>query len=356
MIYLQDLSLTNYRCYEQGHFSFLPGVNIIVGPNAVGKTSIVEAIHCLGFLRSHKTSQDEEMIRTGQEYAVINGKFIREGKRDEIILALARKGKRVQSNGKVFRQLSEYLGFLEVVIFCPEDISIVKGGPNLRRRFLDSNLALTDAVYFQSMSKYRHLLKQRNEILKELNRNGKYDLTLLRIVTESMAREAETVVRFREKFIAELSPLLEEKSLQISKGREKASLFYLPDCHNGIEKELMDNIRVDIQAKTTTIGPHRDDFRIDLNGVNAASFGSQGQQRTAALALKLALAEYLKQKDEEIIILLDDVFSELDKERQNELLKLINADYQIFITTTTIDNLSVEILEKSKIINIGREV
>ncbi|NLD25969.1 MAG: DNA replication/repair protein RecF [Acholeplasmataceae bacterium] len=356
MIYLQDLSLTNYRCYKKRHFDFMPGINIIVGPNAIGKTSIVEAIHCLGFLRSHKAAQDEEMIRTGQEYAFVNGNFIRDDKKVEISLALTHKGKRIQSNGKAFRQLSEYLGFLEVVIFCPEDMSIVKGGPNLRRRFLDINLALTDTKYFQSMSKYRRLLKQRNEILKEMNRNGKYDMALLKIVTESMAQEAEAIVRFRNAFIAELNPLIEQKSMQISKGRESATLVYFPNCSDEIVEKMLKSIKIDIQAKTTTLGPHRDDFRIDLNGVAAAAFASQGQQRTSALALKLALAEYLKRRNEEIIILLDDVFSELDKERQNELLKLINSDYQIFITTTAIDNLSAEILEKSKIINIGREV
>ena len=356
MIYLQEMSLRNFRCYGRVDFEFSPLVNIIVGANAVGKTSVVEAIHCLGFLKSHKASLDEEMIKWNEDFALIKGRFQRDSKVDDISLALTRRGKRIQSNGKTHKQLSEYLGYLNSIIFCPEDINIIKGSPSIRRRFLDSNLVLFNPNYLRSLSKYRHLLKQRNEMLKNINKNGKYDQKYFKIVTESLAEEAEIIIRIRLEFIKNLSPLLASKSQAISNFQDYAVLKYLPSTEEELLTALNKNIRNDIQAKTTTIGPHRDDFEILLNNVNSAAFGSQGQQRTIALALKLAFAEYLNLQKKDIIIILDDVFSELDNERQNEIMKIINSGTQTFITTTTIDNLSDDILNRSKIITIGKEV
>lgn len=350
MIYLRDLSLTNYRCYKDAFFEFSPYLNILVGANAVGKTSIVEAIHCLGFLKSHKAT-DQDVIRHGETYAVIKGNFTKGEKNYEILYSLSPQGKKIQVNKKGFRQLSEYLGFLHVVFFCPEDLDITKGAPSIRRKFLDSNLCLVSDSYLKALIIYRKLLKQRNEVLKKLSDNQKYDRKLLNILTESLIPNAETITKERERFIKELKPLVEEKSLAISGGKETVSLLFKPS----INKDVSWDLKKDLVAKTTTVGPHRDDFEFLINGFKAANFASQGQQRTASLALKLALADYLSKKTEDIIIILDDVFSELDADRQNQILKLLNSEYQIFITTTTINNLSAEVINGSKIMTIKRE-
>ncbi|MDD3999294.1 MAG: DNA replication/repair protein RecF [Bacilli bacterium] len=351
MIYLQGLKLNNFRCYTQGDFEFSSGINILVGENAVGKTSIAEAIHCLGFLKSHKASGDNEMIRKGADFSVIKADIVKSGKVNEVLLSLTSQGKKIQVNHKVFRQLSEYLGYLHVVFFCPEDLDIVKGSPSIRRKFLDSNLCSINEAYIKDLILYRKILKQRNEVLKNYN---KYDRRLLDILTKSMIPPATTIIDERKKFIDAINPLIEEKSRFISGGQERVTLIYQPNLTGSIEG-LIANTKNDLLAKTTTLGPHRDDFCFEINGAKASQYASQGQQRTAALALKLAFADYLKEKTEDIVIILDDVFSELDSKRQNEILKLMNSEYQIFITTTTINNLASEILEGSKIMTIRRE-
>lgn len=355
MIYLKDLRLTNYRCYKDAAFDFSPHLNILVGSNAAGKTTVVEAVHCLGFLKSHKAGTDADIIRYAEDFTVIKGSFVKAGKNQEVVFSLSPQGKRILVNQKPFRQLSEYLGFLHVVFFCPEDLEIVKGSPGVRRKFLDSNLSLVSETYMKSLIIYRKLLKQRNEVLKNISENRKYDRKLLDILTETMIPKAEAIIKERETFINELNPLIEEKSLAISGGKEKVSLLYIPSIKTGTKRDLFFDIKKDLHSKTTTSGPHRDDFEFLINGFNAAAFASQGQQRTAALSLKLALADYLNKKTADIIIILDDVFSELDSERQNQILKLLNSEYQIFITTTSISHLSEEILNDSKIITVRRE-
>jgi DNA replication and repair protein RecF len=294
------------------------------------------------------------MIKRGEDFAVVMANVLKAGKKSEVVLSFTSQGKRIQVNHKAYHKLSEYLGYLHVVFFCPEDLEIIKGSPSIRRKFLDSNLCLVSEVYMKSLILYRKLLKQRNEVLKNLAENQKYNRDLLEILTKSMMPEANAIIKEREKFIEDLNPLIQEKSLHISGGKEKASLVYQPSF-KAESKELLSNIKTDLFSKTTTSGPHRDDFLFEINGYRASAFASQGQQRTAALSLKLAFADFLKKKTENIIIILDDVFSELDSERQNEILKLLNSEYQIFITTTSVNNLSSEILKESKIITISRK-
>jgi len=346
MIHLKGLKLTNFRCYVDASFAFSPHLNILVGANAAGKTSIAEAIHCLGFLKSHKAS-DQDLIRHGENYAVVKGAFQKDGENCEVIFSLSPEGKRIQANNKSFRQLSDYLGFLHVVFFCPDDLEIIKGSPAERRKFLDSSLCLLSPAYLQNLILYRKILKQRNEVLKNLGENQKYDQNLLKVLTETLVPKAEAISKERAKFLSELNPLVAEKASVISGSKERVSLSYKP-CSEWDQKR-------DLVAKTTTAGPHRDDFEILIDGFEAASFASQGQQRTAALALKLALADYLSRKTDDIIIILDDVFSELDSERQNQILKLLEQGFQIFITTTSASSLSPEIIQRSKLLKIGRE-
>lgn len=356
MVFINKINLTNFRCYKKIELEFSNHINILVGNNAVGKTSIVEAVHCLGFAKSHKASVDSEMILKGENFAIIKADFVKDDRNDQIIISFTDKGKRIQHNNKTYNNLSEYIGFLNVVIFCPEDLDIIKGSPANRRKFLDSNISQISNRYLISSIRYKKLLKQRNEILKNINENQKYDYDLLKIVTDGLMNEAKVIITERKKFINLINPYLIDKCQAISEMKEMGKIKYVPNMEeNNLVQGYEESLKRDIMLKTTTCGPHRDDFLITINGENAATYSSQGQQRTISLAIKLALADLIKAQGQNLVIILDDVFSELDINRQNEILRLMNKENQIFITTTTIANLSEDIINNSKVVMIHKE-
>ena len=353
MFYLSEVKLTKFRCYETYAVQFIPHINIIVGNNAVGKTSLVEAIYCLGLTKSHKATNDSEMIKNGEEVAVIKGFFQNNEEKDEIVLSISEKGKRVNKNNKIESTLSKYLGYFSIVMFCPEDLGLVNGVPVFRRKFLDVNIGQINKKYLKSLINYRKLLKQRNEVLKVFNEKQGYDDRFLKIITNAMIDEAKTIIEERKKFIFLLNKHLFGKCDYISGEKEEAKLVYNPNCDvDNLFKESELKKTLDRLTKTTNWGPHRDDFSILINGKEASKYASQGQQKTVALSMKLGLADLIKTQTERIIVILDDVFGELDLERQNRVLKLLTFDDQIFITTTTIDNLSEQVLKDSQIIHI----
>ena len=355
MFYIKKLNLNSFRCYRNYQIDFAPNINIIYGNNAVGKTSLVEAIHCLALVKSHKAITDDELIHKGATYTIIKALINNNENNDELILSIFDKKKKIQKNNKMYSSLSDYIGFFNVVIFSPEDLNLVKGAPLERRKFLDINLSQTNNQYLLSLIRYRKFLKQRNEILK--NHTEKYDQTLLSVVTDSLIKEAKYIISERVKFLNQLNPYFQTITEKISINKERGELSYLPNCNaDQVENNFRERLKTDLMLKTTTTGPHRDDFSFSINNTDAASYGSQGQQRTLTLALKLALAEVIKEKKQNIIIILDDVFSELDTNRQNQILNLLNQSNQIFITTTGIDNLSKDILNQSNIIKIQKEV
>lgn len=356
MIHLNRLKLYNFRCFQNFEIEFSDKINILVGNNAVGKTSIVEAIHCLGFVKSHRTNSDQQLIKIGSEYSIIKGSFQNSGKKSEVSLSITEKGKKVIYNNKAYNNLSEYIGFLNVVIFCPEDMELVKGGPGIRRKFLDSNISQINPLYLNSSIYYRKILKERNELLKQLSESEHKNYQLLDVYTQGLIKEARNIIKIRKKFIEDLNPFISKITNAISDGRESGKLKYLPSVDEmDLEKVFKDNLKNDMLYKTTTKGPHRDDFLIELNGKNAADFASQGQQRTSVLAIKLALAELINQKSDNLIIILDDVFSELDVHRQNQIINLLSNSNQIFITTTSVENLTTKILNDSLVTNISKE-
>jgi len=353
MFYLNKIKLTNFRCYQSYSTNFIPHINIIVGNNAVGKTSLVEAIYCLGLTKSHKASNDVEMIKNNKEVVVIKGLFQNGEEQDEIVLSISEKGKKINKNNKTEPTLSRYLGYFSIIIFSPEDLGLVTGGPSERRKFLDVNIGQTNKKYLKNLMNYRKLLKQRNEVLKLFNEKEGYDDCLLSILTKAMISEAKEIISERKNFIDSLNSYLFGKCDYISGEKEEAKIVYKPNCDEKSlfeESELKESL--DKITKTTNWGPHRDDFSILINGKEASKYASQGQQKTVALSMKLGLADLIKTKTEKIIVILDDVFGELDVERQNRVLKLLTFDDQIFITTTTTDHLSEKVLKDSQILHI----
>lgn len=356
-MHIERLKLFHFRCFDNLEIEFGDKVNILVGNNAVGKTSIVEAIHYLGLVRSHRTNIDKELINFAYPSSFIKGNFKNDDKNLEILISLTDKGKKITMNNKPYNNISEYLGLINIVLFSPEDMELIKGSPATRRKFLDTTLSQIDNQYLNSSIKYRKLLKERNELLKTFEKEENINLVLLDVYTKGLIAEAKVIINKRLEFINLINPLLGHKTSSITNEVEKAMIIYEPSVEmDKIESSFKESLKNDLFYKTTTKGPHRDDFIININNLNAALFCSQGQQRTAVLGIKLALAEYINKKNKNMIIILDDVFSELDLNRQNEIIQLLNKNVQIFITTTSVENLSKQVLINSTVHNIVKEI
>jgi DNA replication and repair protein RecF len=356
MFVLESIQLQQFRCYKQSYMEFSPNLNIIVGDNAVGKTSLVEAIYCLGFTKSYKTSTDQEVIQKEAAFASIKGNFEDEKGKQTVFMSFSEQGKRILQNAKPYSRLSDYIGYCNVVLFCPEDLELIKGSPVSRRKFLDTNIAQVRPSYLKALMNFKRVLKQRNEWLKQIEESKNVDQDMFYVLTKRLAHESRVIIEERNAFIHQINPYILINSEKISSENEKTQLAYEPNCSaETIEKELFSRMSIDLAAKTTTIGPHRDDFSVWINKERADIYASQGQQRTAALSMKLGLADLFQTTTDHILIVLDDVFSELDAVRQNELLQLLSKNMQIFITTTSTKDLASDILEKSKLIEIHKE-
>ncbi|HBP25663.1 MAG TPA: DNA replication/repair protein RecF [Acholeplasmatales bacterium] len=356
MFHVRKITLKNFRCYSDFSVEFSPDINIIIGNNAVGKTSLVEAIYCLGLGKSHKTSADADLVKIGENYAFVKAEFTDGDKKDEIVLSFVNGKKKLQHNQKTVGRLSEYVGFMNTVIFSSEDLNLIKGTPADRREFMDSSISQNNKDYLVALIRYRRFLKERNEMLRQTENGKALDEILFDSITEKLNIEATIIINERKRFLDTLNERLNRLNNEISEDKENGKIVYLPNREAGKLAEAFKERRMlDLTLRTTTVGPHRDDFIALINGKDASSFASQGQQRTISLAIKLALAEMCKECNPRLIVILDDVFSELDALRQNQILKLLDQKNQIFITTTSIDNLSESVINNSKVLNISKE-
>ena len=358
-MFINRLSLKQFRNYQQATVEFKKNINIIIGNNAQGKTSLIESIYVLSTTKSHRTSKDSQLILFNEDFARIEADITRERDRLQLSLVISKKGKKASYNGVDQKKLSDYVGKLIVVMFAPEDLSLVKGGPQYRRRFMDMEIGQLSPSYLFHLGQYSKLLKQRNELLKQLRLNRTDDL-LLDVITEQLVPHAIYVLNSRIDFLNKLELFSKEIHGEISNQLEDISLNYINSFKN-LElseevllkkyKELYDQ---DIQLGSTSLGPHRDDFGVSINGVNTHQFASQGQQRTASLSMKLAEIELIYSVlNEYPILLLDDVLSELDDVRQTQLLNTIKNKVQTFITTTNIDGIDKFMIELADIFTIN---
>ncbi|MBQ6678908.1 MAG: DNA replication/repair protein RecF [Lachnospiraceae bacterium] len=339
---IKSLDLDNFRNYERLHMEFSPGTTILYGENAQGKTNILEAVSLAFSARSHRNAKDREMIRKDAEEAHI--KLIAEKNRTEyrIDLHLKRGGHRgIAVNSVPLRRSADYLGTLKCVIFSPEDLQLVKEGPQERRRFIDAELCQLDRIYLNALIRYKKALEQRNQLLKDVSFEPSL-MDTLDIWEEQLVSAGKEIIKRRKDFIEELSGITAPVHEKISGGKEHLKLLYEPDvAAEDFQNELFLNRGRDLKNKTTSVGPHRDDMAFDLDGMDARIYGSQGQQRTSALSIKLAEIELVKKKSGEYpVLLLDDVMSELDAGRQNDLLKSITGVQTLISCTGMEDFLS----------------
>jgi len=336
---IESIELKNYRNYEELHMELNEGTNILYGDNAQGKTNILEAVYVCCTSKSHKSAKDRDIIRFDQDESHIKMQIRKNGVPYRIDMHLKKnKPKGIAIGGVPIRRASELFGIANVVCFSPEDLNIIKNGPSERRRFIDMELCQLNKLYVHALVQYNKVLVQRNKLLKELSFRPDYGETL-DVWDMQLVNYGKEVMKFRKEFISQLNDIIHEIHARLSGRKEDLVIYYEPDTDCELFEESIKRSRPqDMKQKTTLCGPHRDDISFFVNGIDIRKFGSQGQQRTAALSLKLSELELVKQLiHDKPILLLDDVLSELDAGRQNHLLGAI-SDIQTIITCTGLDD------------------
>ena len=338
---IESLELRHVRNYDELSLTFDKGTNLFWGDNAQGKTNILEALYLCGTTRSHRGAKDKDIITIGQAEGHIRMVLVKKNVDGRIDMHLKRqKAKGIAVNGVPIRKASELFGLVSMVFFSPEDLNMIKNGPSERRRFIDRELSQLDRIYLTDLTRYQKCLMQRNKLLHEIAFKPNL-LSELDVWDEQLIYYGERVVAKRIEFINELEDLVREIHGSLTGNKEIISLAYEPSASPGA---LGDKIRAqrdsDLRLQSTGSGPHRDDLCVEIDGRDSRIYGSQGQQRTAALALKLSEIDLVKKKTGDTpVLLLDDVLSELDGSRQEFLLENIR-DIQTFITCTGIDDLT----------------
>lgn len=337
-MFVKSLELCNFRNYMNLSIQFSNGVNIFYGDNAQGKTNILEAIYLGGTTKSHKGSKDKELIMMDKPEAHVRLLIDKDGFTHKIDMHLKRsKSKGIAIDGIPIKKSSELIGLAHMVFFSPEDLSIIKNGPGERRRFIDMELCQLDKVYLHNLTKYNKILNQRNHLLKQVGLNKEL-LDTLSIWDLQLTEYGKLIVQRRNQFIEQLNTVIFDIHKRLSGNKEELFIKYVPNTPPGdLEMKLEQNQSKDIFTKSTSVGPHRDDIQFLIKGVDLRKYGSQGQQRTSALSLKLAEIEMVKKViGEKPVLLLDDVLSELDRNRQNYLLDSIK-DIQTIVTCTGLE-------------------
>ena len=338
-MHLKKLVLTNFKNYELNELEFSPKINCFVGNNGVGKTNILDAIHYLSITKSFFNNIDSISIRHGEDYFIIQGTFVRNGDEDHIYCAFQKqKQKLLKINGKEYQKLSDHVGKYPVVMISPADSSLILGGSEDRRRFLNKIISQYSAEYLDSVLRYSKAIQQRNKLLKDFKSSGKFDNELLTIWDSQLVKYGTYIYIEREMLVNELIPVFQEYYAMISSGKEKVKLKYRSHLSEGDFAEILRNsVTKDRFLEYTTVGVHKDDLLFGMDDFAVKSLGSQGQQKSYLVALKLAKFDYIKRKAGlSPVLLLDDIFDKFDAERVEQIIKLVGNHRfgQIFITDT----------------------
>ena len=367
---IKSLKLLYFRNYLSTNIDAHPSLNVLVGNNANGKTNIIESIFCLALGKSYRTKSDSECIMFGETATAMSCIVNKNDRELDIMLGINNKGKSAKIAGIKKTKLTDFVGELNVVLFSPEDLQIVKGSPALRREFMNREFYQFSRIYHKYYLMYQHLLKQRNSYLKDMRKNPKDEMSLayLETLTSQLAKVALYITKERVSFVQDISKLTYKNMLNISNGQETLKIKYkssVLDALNiaeindesftveNLTKVMMKKSFDDIMRGSTKIGPQHDDLEFYINDLDAKMYASQGQQRSIVLSLKLAEINFLKEKTGTYpVLLLDDVLSELDKNRQLKLLDAINENVQTFITTPSISDIKEDLLKKAKVFKI----
>ena len=338
-MYVESIELENYRNYRDVKVEFGRNTNILYGNNAQGKTNILESIYMAATTKSHRGSKDRDIIRIGEDESHIRLFVNKQDISHRIDMHLRKsKNKGVAIDGIPIRRAIELYGLLNVIFFSPEDLTIIKNGPAERRRFMDLELCQISRLYYQNLSSYNKILNQRNNLLKQIYYN-KNLMDTLDVWNTQLVDSGVRIIKERRNFIEMMNEIIGDIHSRLTSGREKLEIIY--ECNvdeDGFEKALQEKLETDLRYSSTQSGPHRDDISFLINGIDARKYGSQGQQRTVALSLKMAEIKLVKKIiNDNPILLLDDVMSELDTSRRDALIEEIK-DIQTIITCTGYDD------------------
>ena len=350
---IKQLKLKNYRNYDYAELEFDDATNIFYGDNAQGKTNILESIYLCGTTKSHRGTKDRDLIKFDEEESHIEAVVEKNNVTFKIDIHLKKNSpKGIAINKVPIRKASELFGIINIVFFSPEDLNIIKNGPSERRKFIDLELAQLDKVYLSDLSNYNRVVNQRNHLLKDVYDRNEL-IQNLDVWDLQLIHYGNKIINRRNIFISQINDIIGKVHEKLTGGKEHLCIFYEPS--NGsmsLEQSILKNRERDIRMKSTSVGPHRDDICFMADNLDIRKFGSQGQQRTAALSLKLSEIELVKKViNDTPILLLDDVLSELDKNRQNYLLDSI-CDVQTLITCTGLDDFINKRFSINKIIRV----
>ena len=361
-MYLKKLKLHDFRNYKSLNVTLTKGINIIYGENAQGKTNLLESIYVLGLTKSHRSFIDNNLIKNESEYLTIEG-IVNNNKIDnKLNIYIDNKIKVLKFNNNTIKKVSDYISLMNIIIFYPDDLELIKGSPIIRRKYLNLELSQLYSNYYILINEYNKILKLRNEYLKKINKNHSIDRKYIEIITGYLIDKSIMIYKMRDKYLKRINEYCGSIFKDIM-GLDGFCIKYKPfieiDFNNDNIKEYLEDeykrkLEYDIKTSMTNIGPHKDDVEFYLFDKNLKFYGSQGQQRVAILALKLSEIEIFKKyKETTPILLLDDIFSELDDTKKNNLLKYIKKDIQTIITTTDLNNIDKKLIKKSKIFNIN---
>ena len=363
---IKQLVLNNFRNYQELSLTFGNGLTIITGENAQGKTNLLEAIFLLSLAKSHRTNHDQELILWEEDLASLEALIETKHYEFPLELILNKKGKIAKLNHIEQNKLSQFIGKFNVILFAPEDLQLIKGSPSQRRKFIDSELGQSHPVYLQELLNYQRILKQRNIYLKKNGRSQQFDAMYFDILTEQLVEKASLLVQYRLTFIEALEKIAQPIHEALSNQREQLTITYESSSskldysdRDTISSQLLELFKQALTREKeqgiTVYGPHRDDISFYLNGKKAQFFGSQGQQRTIVLSIKLAELELFNNITGEYpVLLLDDVLSELDDQRQMILMSHIENKVQTFLTTASIEGLKIHQLNNAEILYVQK--
>ena len=357
---LDSIKLINFRNYSKANLEFSKNINILIGDNAQGKTNILEAIYVLAITKSHRSLIDNNLIKKNESFCKLKGKVNTKNISRNLEFFLSSTEKKVSINNKQIRKLTDYISKFNIIIFTPDDLELIKGSPSVRRKFLNVEIGQIDNNYLNILNDYNKLLKTRNEYLKmkRENVNEKY----LEIITDKMIEKSLYIYQKRFEFINLINDKIKNIFLDITNDGDlyinyinnlNIDKFDSTKIKETLTKKYKSNLQKEKILGLTLFGPHKDDISFKLDNNDIKYYGSQGQQRSCILSLKLAEIDVFKQKTgEDPLVLLDDIFSELDDTKKNNIIKYINNDIQIVITTTDLNQINEELLMDSYIYKI----
>ncbi|MGB1207287.1 MAG: DNA replication/repair protein RecF [Chitinophagales bacterium] len=345
-MYIQKIKIVNFKNYEQASLRFSPKLNVVVGSNGTGKTNLLDAIYYMCFCKSYFNASDNLNIRHNTYFFRIESVFVLNEKEESVVAKVGQgRKKEMRHNQIVYKKLSEHIGLLPLVMIAPDDVSLIKNASEERRKLIDSTLCQLDSTYLANLIQYNKLLKQRNATLKSFVEKRFFNATLLQTYDERLIPLGKFIHFKRKEFVENLMPILQVFYKILSQGKEKVACIYKSHLN---EKEfgeiLKANLMQDKQVQRTTQGIHRDDLLFSIDGYRLKKFGSQGQQKSFLLALKLAIYRYIQQKKQQKpILLLDDIFDKLDLQRIEQLISIVTKEDfgQVFISDTQLKRIKI---------------